>query len=101
MRKWWNGVSRPLALLAAIFGLAACSGPEEIQIKLEEKRALHDEKVASVERRLKAIETGDSSGLSEAEGGGGFMIWTCVCTYRRGTSPPTSCSDPRCGGARR
>ena len=97
MKKWWFSASRCL-LIITIFGLAACSGPEKLQIELEEKRALHDQKKADVERRIKAIESGRYEEADENQGGGGGVtIGRCLCTYKSRTTPPVSCSDPRCG----
>jgi hypothetical protein len=74
------------------------SDTKELQIEIKEKRALCDQQVAAVKRRLEAIEKGRYDEPDEKHGGGrGFIIGTCICTYRSGSSPPTSCSDPRCG----
>ena len=89
-------------LLVSVFvglALAACSDTEELQIQLQHKRDLHDAKKTEVERKLEAIETGDVPPdlMPKTQGGSGFQVGTCVCTYRSGSAPPTSCSDSRCG----
>jgi hypothetical protein len=81
---------------------SACSDRKELQITIKEKRARHDRQKRDVQRRLKAIEEGRPLEQEMGSGGGGvgFRIVTCVCSYRRGTSRPVSCSDPRCSSTK-
>ena len=88
--------------MIAIFWLAACSDAEEFQIEIEHKKALHDEAKATVQRKLDAIENGrpyDEPGENNGSASG-YIIGVCTCTYNSLSSPPTSCSDPRCGPGR-
>ncbi len=77
----------------------ACGERKELQITIKEKRARYERQKKDVQRRLEALEEGRPLEPEKGSGGGGigFRVVTCVCTYRRGTSRPVSCSDPRCG----
>lgn len=103
MMKRWRAASRylPLLIIACIY-IMACSDAEELQIEIEHKKAMHDKRKAEVERKLEAIENGRPyNEPGENNGSGiGYIIGVCTCTYSSLSSPPSSCSDPRCGPVR-
>jgi hypothetical protein len=101
MKKMLRDATRSVVyIVVAICLFSACSSPEQLQIEIKEKRDLHDQKVAAVKQKLECIEKGNCSDPDEDSGGGGFGFWSCICTYRRGSTPPSSCSDSRCSTAK-
>jgi hypothetical protein len=70
-------------------------GPSALDMGLEAFHAIHAVHELSHRRAKSSVFDGswpDSSVRSDD-----VLIGHCMCYYAQGTTPPTSCSDPRCG----